>query len=61
MQNPINVHVARAVASDRQRRAQQARRIQSADRSPPIRRSAAHAAARIAVRIDSEGARRAIA
>jgi hypothetical protein len=56
-----HLSVARVDAAERVRRASRAERPVARHRPPPLRGRAAYAAARLARRLDSESARRAVA
>jgi hypothetical protein len=57
----IHPVVAQEIAADRIRHAPRAERASRRHRPPPVRRSAAYAVARMARRLDADGARRAVA
>ena len=61
MHSLVHLSVARADATERVRRGSSAESPVPRHRPPPLRGRAAYAAARLASRLDSESARRAVA
>jgi hypothetical protein len=61
MHPTIHHELSRAITADRVRRASRAEAPKRRRHPPPVRGRAAYAAARLASRLDSESARRAVA
>jgi hypothetical protein len=56
----IHLENARADAAERHRRADRRRHVPPRPEPPPLRLRAAHAAGRLAIRLDADAARRAV-